>query len=290
MGAAPQEQRQPRPILVECVFAAAAMDGASKWGHMMPSKEDAILSKILRENARKRDYGDGVPNWSVYYSAAKTELPFGAAPKVLDSAVTAKANIRTHQSQRASVFLARKSNFVEDVMSGLLDGIDESATPPPPARPSKSLASIHEPSGEPVQVSPIRALPHREFGVPLAMRSELRKVAMPEVRYPCNHVCRNEFFTKGEKPGENADVMAARYYVEVGRPFEGQCFMNTCQKARSLGKGEGWKSDIQPTNAPYRRDTTLRIAASRQLSRGGRGGGESLSRLATPASGFGFAP
>ena len=42
------------------------MDGASKWGHMMRSKEDAILSKILRENARKRDYGDGIPPWSPY--------------------------------------------------------------------------------------------------------------------------------------------------------------------------------------------------------------------------------
>ena len=43
--------------------------------------------------------------------------------------------------------------------------------------------------------------------------------------------------TKGEAPGEGADVMAARYYKEVGRPFEGLMHIKTCQNPRSLGKG-----------------------------------------------------
>ena len=72
-------------------------------------------------------------------------------------------------------------------------------------------------------------------------------------RHPQNHVCRNEFFTMGAMPGENANVVASGYFKTIGRPFEGQWATNTCQKPRSLGKGQEWTSEIQPTCAPYRR-------------------------------------
>ena len=55
-------------------------------------------------------------------------------------------------------------------------------------------------------------------------------------------------------PGENADVMAARYYKEIGRPFEGQLLISTCQKPRQMGKGKCWEEEIQPTPNPYRRE------------------------------------
>ena len=74
-----------------------------------------------------------------------------------------------------------------------------------------------------------------------------------EERFPQNHVCRNEFFTKGPKPGENANVMASRYYEEVGRPLEGQLLISTCQKPRQLGKGKCWEPGAQPMSNPYRR-------------------------------------
>ena len=55
-------------------------------------------------------------------------------------------------------------------------------------------------------------------------------------------------------PGENANVMASRYYKEVGRPFEGQLLISTCQKPRAMGKGKCWEEEIQPTPNPFRRE------------------------------------
>lgn len=50
----------------------------------------------------------------------------------------------------------------------------------------------------------------RDFGAPLVSRPGTRELGVPSKRFPTNRVCQNEFFTKGEKPGENANVMAAR--------------------------------------------------------------------------------
>ena len=69
--------------------------------------------------------------------------------------------------------------------------------------------------------------------------------------------------------------MAARYYEEVGRPFQGEfsvkvrrCTLlrvlnsqsiwfnhaQTCQKPRALGKGMEWEAGMRPTPNPYRRE------------------------------------
>ena len=39
--------------------------------------------------------------------------------------------------------------------------------------------------------------------------------------------------------------------------------INTCQKLKSMGKGKCWESEIQPTNAPYRRGNSF-VAGLRQ--------------------------
>ena len=118
----------------------------------------------------------------------------------------------------------------------------------PPAGPRPSTRF---PEGEVDETKGLEP-PNRNFGVPLVSRPGSAHYSSGK-RHPQNHVCRNEFFTMGAMPGENANVVASGYFKTIGRPFEGQWATNTCQKPRSLGKGQEWTSEIQPTCAPYRR-------------------------------------
>ena len=98
-------------------------------------------------------------------------------------------------------------------------------------------------------------VPKRHFGEPLIVRPATREMGMPSRRFPQNHVCQNEFFTKGESPGENAAVMASGYFKTVGRPFEGEPRIKTTQKPRMMGKGKEWsrRSSPRPTRTPAAR-------------------------------------
>ena len=66
------------------------------------SPEDRMLDQMLREEARKRDYGCGIPRWSVYYSNRSPDQGQRhlTGPPAIGQA--ARASLRTPHSRRRS--------------------------------------------------------------------------------------------------------------------------------------------------------------------------------------------
>lgn len=303
-----------------------------------PNAND-VLAKMLREEARKRDYGDGAPRWSVYYHGSGEAAAPGhkTGPPAIGAAAAASARRPSdHRAMQNNIYRINHSNFVSESVKGFARGDEAPPRINAAEAAAQSLSDACDVDGDgmldlfeivktlmlrPHLLKPIglkttaneatilemfkkadadnsgyltkdelmhflteervgkTGLEHmntrlqaqveqhrgmdRDFGAPLVSRPGTRELGVPSKRFPTNRVCQNEFFTKGEKPGENANVMAARYYKEVGRPFEGQLMINTCQKLKSMGKGKCWESEVQPTNAPYRRGNSF-VAGLRQ--------------------------
>ena len=296
----------------------------------VPTHDESIqrrLDKMLREEARKRDYGQGIPKWSVYYHA---EAPkHNAAPAVGRAAQQSRRSRTQRQRDMNTSFRVKGMDFVQEAHKTLSRGNDEDMYPriDPTDAACTTLIEACDADGDGMidvgeLVNVLEARPHllkplgiagsstetqiyqmfskadkdgsgqvdraelieflksvkggkhgiegmdhyvqevdeakpleppnRNFGVPLVSRPGSAHYSSGK-RHPQNHVCRNEFFTMGAMPGENANVVASGYFKTIGRPFEGQWATNTCQKPRSLGKGQEWTSEIQPTCAPYRR-------------------------------------
>lgn len=293
---------------------------------------------MMRDEARKRDYGNGVPRWSVYYhgnAGGESAQPghLKSAPAIGRAAAQSLRPREFRQKEMNHQFRIRNANLVTQSVGSIIDHPDEETRVDPVEAAAIQLieacdvdgdgqldlfeiikALMHRPhlllplglgagstelqilemikkadedsSGHVTKEELMSFLiknqtgkrgiegmdqgyrafdsdqnhtdpemPNRDFGAPLISRPGTRELGMPSTRHPQNHVCRNEFFTKGENPGESADVMASRYYKEVGRPFEGQLLIKTCQKPRSLGKGKEWENEIQPTVSPFRRSS-----------------------------------
>ena len=305
--------------------------------HMgVPQKtaEDKMLDQMLREEARKRDYGCGIPRWSVYYSNRSPDQGQRhlTGPPAISQA--ARASLRTRQykkTEQCHQFRISHANLVSDTIGNIISKPDEEPRTDPVEAAAIQLiqacdvdgdgmldlfeiikALMHRPhlllplglgagstelqilnvikkadedsSGQVTKEELMSFLlknqtgkrglsgmdqgykafdndmnhkdpivPQRNFGEPLIVRPATREMGMPSRRFPQNHVCQNEFFTKGESPGENAAVMASGYFKTVGRPFEGEPRIKTTQKPRMMGKGKEWESEIQPTTNPYSR-------------------------------------
>ncbi len=321
--------RNAPPLATSPVTPRVLMHG----GVPQKSPEERELDALLREEARKRDYGDGIPRWSVYYCNRGTR---GTGPPAISRAAQESLRPRsTVKGELSHHYCIAHSNLVSRSASDLISRPhDEAPRISPTEAAAISLIQACDVDGDgmldlfeiiktlmhrPHLLLPLglgagstelqilevikkadedssgyvtkeelmsfllknqtgkrglsgmdqgyRALdadgrpktpqlPTRDFGRPLVSRPATREIGIPSKRFPSNHVCRNEFFTKGEVASENADAMASGYFKEVGRPFEGQPKLKTCQKPRTLGKGKGWESEIQPTVSPFRRPHT----------------------------------
>ena len=81
----------------------------------VPTHDESIqrrLDKMLREEARKRDYGQGIPKWSVYYHA---EAPkHNAAPAVGRAAQQSRRSRTQRQRDMNTSFRVKGMDFVQE--------------------------------------------------------------------------------------------------------------------------------------------------------------------------------
>jgi hypothetical protein len=106
--------RNAPPLATSPVTPRVLMHG----GVPQKSPEERELDALLREEARKRDYGDGIPRWSVYYCNRGTR---GTGPPAISRAAQESLRPRsTVKGELSHHYCIAHSNLVSRSASDLI--------------------------------------------------------------------------------------------------------------------------------------------------------------------------
>ena len=120
----------------------SAMATAAAREYCSPRADDAnlTLERMLREDARKRDYGYGMPSWSIYFSGPP-QAPhhtLGMSPSEL--AISSPRLREENLHKQIASFRSINTNFVATTARGLFERPGESPRLDPSAAAAEALA------------------------------------------------------------------------------------------------------------------------------------------------------
>jgi hypothetical protein len=93
------------------------------------------MESYLREEQRKRDYGHGIPSWSVYYHGER-QPPLKSPPRPAHEGSSPRCEDKS--AKMAAEYRHSHSNFVKDAIKTLLDDTSE---PSPPIDAAEAAAN-----------------------------------------------------------------------------------------------------------------------------------------------------
>ena len=143
------ELLEPLKLPQRSVMATAAAREYSSPREVSPRTDDAnaTLERLLREDARKRDYGYGMPSWSVYFSGApQTPHTMGQSPSEL--AISSPRLREENLHKRIASFRSLNTNFVATTARGLVERPGESPRMDPSAAAAETLADACDHDGD----------------------------------------------------------------------------------------------------------------------------------------------